>query len=396
MIKKGLFVILISMLFLTGCWDQRELSDITVVTGMAVDKSDEEKYTLTAEGLNAEEISGKTSSGFAPSIVFSIEGETLSELSQKMNIGVSKNFIYSHMRTLIISEDIAKEGMMEFLDFLERNREIRDDFNILIARNVKASDILKVTYQFQKSSALKLYTQLRSMVKNWGGDPNVRLNDLVQAWSSPGRQPAIAAVTIQGNPKKGVSSENMKKVTPDAIVTLDSLAIFKDNKLKGFLSLEDTRNYLWINDDLSRTSFSVPCAKDKYFIVKFYNSKTRPKAKLVKGIPVFHLKIRGEGYLDGTQCKEDLTNVKNTKKYEKETEKVLEKHIAATIKKVQDEYGSDIFGFGEMLYRQDYKNFKKVEKHWDETFKDAVVHIDVTVRIRRTGIRTKSLLTNQK
>lgn len=391
--KKGALGVLFCVFFLTGCWDQRELSEITVVTGIAVDKGKDEKYSLTAEGLNAEEISGKTAAGYAPSIVFTIEGKTLSELTQKINVGVSKNFIYSHMRTLIISEEIAREGILEFLDFLERNREIRDDFNILIARGTDAADILKVTYQFQKSSALKLYTQLRSSVKNWGGDPDVRLNDVVQAITSSGRQPVMAAVTIQGDPKKGDSVNNMEKVTPEAIVVLDSLAIFKNNKLEDFLPLDDTRNYLWIADKLARTSLSVPCAKNKYFNVQFYNSKTRPKARIINGIPKIDLKIRAEAYLDGTQCKGDLTKIKIFKKYEKLTKKLIEKNISAMIKKVQKEEGSDIFGFGEMLYRQDYKNFKRIEKRWDEKFKDAVVHPEVTVRIRRSGIRTNSLLT---
>ena len=126
---------------LAGCWDQRELSTITVITGMAIDKGKNGKYRLSVEGINAQELNAKTSSGYAPSLVLSLEGNTVSELTQKMSIKGSRNLVYSHMRTLIISKELAKEGMLQFLDYLERNREIRDDFNILIARNGKAEDI---------------------------------------------------------------------------------------------------------------------------------------------------------------------------------------------------------------------------------------------------------------
>lgn len=377
---------------LGGCWDQRELSTITVITGMAVDKGKDGKYRLSVEGINAQELNAKTSSGYAPSLVLSLEGNTVSELTQKMSIKGSRNLVYSHMRTLIISKELAREGMLQFLDYLERNREIRDDFNILIARNGKAEDILRVTYPFQKSTSLKLHSQLETMVKNWGGDPDVRLNEVISAWRSAGRQPVMAAVALQGNPKKGISVDNMKKLTPDALVVLDSLAVFKKEKLLGFLSLTDSRNYLWIEDNLKHTAMSVACGKNRNIAVQFYNSKARTKARIQFGKPVIHLNVRTESYLDGTQCKDDLKKVATFKKYEKLIEKEIKKNLETTIKKAQQKYRVDIFGFGEVAMQQDYRNFKKIKSHWDESFTDAELYVHVKVNLRRSGIRTKTLL----
>ncbi|KRF43633.1 Ger(x)C family spore germination C-terminal domain-containing protein [Paenibacillus sp. Soil787] len=59
-------------------------------------------------------------------------------------------------------------------------------------------------------------------------------------------------------------------------------------------------------------------------------------------------------------------------------------------KKVQVEYGSDIFGFGEDMYRQDTAAFKKVRQNWNEEFKRAVLKADVSIYIRRTGLKMKS------
>ncbi|MDF2788733.1 MAG: spore gernimation protein GerC [Neobacillus sp.] len=384
------------VLILSGCWDHRELSEITVVVGMAVDKGDNGKYTLTIEGINAKELSDKTSTGFAPSIFYALEGDTLAELSQKMNVGISKNLIYSHMKVLVISEEVLRDGLIDFLDFLERNREIRDDFNLVTTRNVKAADILGVTYLVQKSSSLKLHTQLNSLVESWGGDPNIRLNDFIQAYTSAGKRGVMAALTIQGDPEKGGSVENMKKVKPDALVVVDSLAIFKHDKLGAFLPLEDSRNYLWIINKLDKTVLTVECNKDKFLGVRIFNNKTKSKVSLIKGRAVINLRVNGEAYLDSIQCKEDLTQINTFVKYGKLTEKEIKKNLEATIKKLQQEYKADIFGFGEMLYRQDYKNFKRIEKNWDEYFEDAIVNVDVNVKLRRSGVKTKSLFSEQK
>ncbi|KAF0820704.1 Nutrient germinant receptor hydrophilic subunit C (GerKC/GerAC/GerBC) [Bacillus sp. ZZV12-4809] len=388
--------IFLTAILLTGCWDQRELGEITVVIGMAVDKGENDKYILTVEGVNATELNNRTASGFAPSIVFSAEGNSLAELAYRVNEGLSRHLIYSHMRTLIIGEELAKEGIIDFIDFLERNREIRDDFNILIAREAKGSDILKVTYQFQKSTSLKLHTQLDTMMKDWGGDPGVRMNDVITAWTTPGRQPVMAAVRINGEPEAGPNVENMMKVTPDALVVLDSLAIFKGDKLDGFLTLEDSRNYLWLQNKIDKTSITVKCSENRYMGIRVYDTRTKVKGKLKNGKADIHIKIRAESYINGTHCNDQFDKAKTFDENGQMAEKQINEMVAETIKKVQKEYGTDIFGFGEVVMREDYQDFKKVEKNWDEKFAQADIHVDTTLIIRRTGIRTKSFLQEVK
>lgn len=388
--------IVLMVILLSGCWDQRELGEITVVTGMAVDKGEDGKYTLTVEGINATELNNRTASGYAPSIVYSAEGNSLAELTYRVNEGISRHLIYSHMRTLIIGEELAEEGIIDFIDFLERNREIRDDFNILIARGAKGSDVLKVTYQFQKSTSLKLHTQLDTMMKDWGGDPGVRMNDVITAWTAPGRQPVMAAVRIKGDPEAGASAENMMKVTPDALVVLDSLAIFKGDKLEGFLTLEDSRNYLWIQNKINKTSITVKCNESQYMGLRVYDTRTKVKGKLENGKAKIDIKIRAEAYIDGTHCNDQFDKAKTYVENGEMAQKQINAMVGKTIEKVQQEYGTDIFGFGEFVLRQDYKNFKKVQNNWDEKFADADIHVDTTLIIRRTGIRTRSFLKEVK
>ena len=75
---------------------------------------------------------------------------------------------------------------------------------------------------------------------------------------------------------------------------------------------------------------------------------------------------------------------------------MLKNMYLKTIKTVQKDYGIDIFGFGEVVARQDYKNFKKVKDHWDEAFKDAEIDVAVNYKMRRAGIRTKGVFDRMK
>lgn len=225
-----------------------------------------------------------------------------------------------------------------------------------------------------------------------GGDPNVRLKDFVQALVSKGRSPVAAALTISGPNHTRSSTENMKHPEPPAIVTVPGMAVFADDKFAGYLPLEAVRDYLWTQNKLNQTSLSIPCAKGKFVNVQVYNSTTRVKARGQDGIPHLQLHIKVEAILDGTQCGADLSTLSSYLEHEKKTAEFIKEEVLGTIKKVQKDFGTDIFGFGEEMHVQDPAYFHKVSGNWDEAFKKANIQVKVDARIRRSGLDTKSLL----
>lgn len=74
---------------------------------------------------------------------------------------------------------------------------------------------------------------------------------------------------------------------------------------------------------------------------------------------------------------------------EKEELKIKE-DIENTIRKVQEEYKSDIFGFGEAIHRSNPEMWNLLKKDWDDReFPDLKVHTEVDVKIRRLGTTTQ-------
>lgn len=384
------------MLLLTGCWDQKELADISLAVGMAIDIGEDDKYVVTVEAINPAELNEQTAGGNAPTVIFSLEGNTLAEVAHKMNIGFSKIVIYSHMKTVVISKAIAEKGMLDFIDFLDRTREIRDDFNFIMVDEGKAAEVLKVLYTIQKSSSLKLTKQLKTGARLWGLDPDIRLADFINAYTSAGRQPVMAAVRIHGDPKKGATVDNLKKSELDAIVEIDSLAMFRDEKLVGTLPVEETRDYLWLQNRIKTTIVSIPCEKDNYIAMRLIHSHTKIKGDIQKGRPHIKLRIRAEGYMNGNQCNYPLNELGTYLKYEKLAADYIKERISKTIQQVQEEYGVDIFGFGEVVERQNPKKFKAYKNNWDEAFQNAQIDVEIDIKIRRSGLVSKGpLLRNE-
>lgn len=67
----------------------------------------------------------------------------------------------------------------------------------------------------------------------------------------------------------------------------------------------------------------------------------------------------------------------------------MEVNIESAVKKVQQEYGTDIFGFGIAFHHKYPKQWEKIKENWDEIFKNAEFQIEVKTSIIRTGLINK-------
>ncbi|MGG0718078.1 Ger(x)C family spore germination protein [Robertmurraya massiliosenegalensis] len=398
--KVRIFLLICSVSFiLTGCWDSTELNDVSIVTGISIDPGKEKKYRMTVGYVNASQLAPQEPSEGAPVSAMTLEGNSLPEISARMNVGVSRKLIFSHTRSLYINEAVAKkEGVGSFLDSLERSPQFRNDFNILITKGHEAELFTKINDPVEKVPSLKVQKQIKSILEGWGGEPGVRLTDFIDAIVSHGRSPVASSVIIKGNAEKAKNVESNMSIEAPAMIQLDGIAVFERDKLIGYLSLDDTRNYLW-TQKLESTMVDVPCGKlggneiDRiYFDIVITNNKSKIETFYRGQQPHLKVDIYSEARLNSMQCQKDLSKKETYIELEEMASQYIQAMIESTIKKVQDEFGVDIFGFGEALHRQDYQKAKEVEDKWNEEFIRADVDVNVHLAIRRSGIRNKSFL----
>ncbi|MGD6943333.1 Ger(x)C family spore germination protein [Cytobacillus gottheilii] len=388
-----LLLLILSTLLLSGCWDIKEVNEVSVVSGLAFDKGKEKQFRITIELLNPNELSAQTSSGNTASIVLGVEGDSIRDISHRLNEAISRKPIFSHMKTMFISEEIAEEGIKDLFDALDRDREIRNDFNIIVVEKPHtAADGLRITYPLQKVSTLKLNTQAENLYEEWGGDPNVRLKDVIDSLVSHGKEPVVAMVKIIGDDQKASNAQNLQNTTPSGYLKINGLALFKDGKLIGKLPISGTRNYLITQNQLKRTSYYITCEKEKTIDFFLKDIRVKSSVKMKQNKPSFKFTIIAEGDLQGTQCPERLSSFVTTQEYEERLSKKIEEDFLQTIKLVQEEYKSDIFGLGELFYKSYPMLFKKVQHVWNEEFTSAEVDVKASVQIRRNGFKNDSYI----
>ncbi|AMQ07004.1 Ger(x)C family spore germination protein [Sporosarcina sp. resist] len=389
--KKYTFVLLILSLVLTGCWDRRELNEIAITLALGIDKVDEE-FQLTAQVVVPSEVSMKQSSGRSTVTLFQATGETIFEAFRKMTIDSPRKIYPGHLRMLVIGEELAKAGVGESLDLLSRDWELRSDFYVVVAKDKTAAEILNVTTPIESIPANKMFNTLKTSEENWAVTKGVTLDELLGDFITDGKDAVLTGIQVFGNQEVGSSKQNVESITPAAQIQYDYLAVFRQDKLVGWLNESESKGYNYIIDSVKSTVASISCPEEGKVSIEVINSKSELKGKINKGEPEVNVTIEVEGNVGEVECHIDMKDTKTIDALEKSYEKELKEIVHQTIETLQKQYNSDIFGFGQAIHRSNPKTWKKIKNQWDEEFTELTVNVEVDMKIRDTGTVSNSFL----
>lgn len=145
-VKRALyvsFIIFFCCVVMTGCWSRRELNELSIAFALGLDYADGE-HVVTVQIINPGEISpaqggeGGGGEARAPVATFTTRGATLFEAVRRMTKVVPRKVFLSYVRIVVIGEALAKQGIVDVLDFLLREDEFRTDFYLLVAKDSQA------------------------------------------------------------------------------------------------------------------------------------------------------------------------------------------------------------------------------------------------------------------
>ncbi|WP_409344900.1 Ger(x)C family spore germination protein [Paenibacillus sp. MBLB4367] len=385
-------VMALGTMLLAGCWSRRELNDISIAVGVGVDKRDGQ-YEVSVQVVNPQEIAAKRGTQFAPVTMYQETGQTIMGTFRRMTTHSPRKIYLAHLRIMVISEQLAREGIKPILDFFSRDHELRTDFYVVVAKNNRVDRVLAVLRLLEKIPATNLYKILENSEKFWSPTSGVFLDQLISDMITPGRSPVLSGVEVEGDIKESDSLSNLDKTLGNAFLKYSSIGVFRKDKLIGWLNEEESRAFNFIQNKVKRSVGEIACPGGGKLALELIRSKTTIKAVMKNGKPEIEIAIRSEGNVAEVQCDIDLTKLETIAQLERLSNQKLKAMIDKTVHRVQKEYKADIFGFGETINRSHPNVWKEHESDWEEAFAALPVHVKVDFKIRRTGTQTNSYQT---
>ncbi|WP_309244759.1 Ger(x)C family spore germination protein [Cohnella silvisoli] len=394
-----MFISLVWVSFLTGCWNRKEMNELAIVLAAGIDKVDD-RYRFSAQVVDPGQVSSRKGGGGgrAPATLYTEEADTIFEAVRKITRISPRKLYFSHLRIFVIDESLAKEGMAEVLDFLNRDHEIRSDFYIVVSKGVKAEDTLKILTAVETIPANQLFSSLDASERNWSPSMTVTIDSLIDDLISDGKNPVLTGLRVVGELETGKSKRNVENIDPPGRLRYSGLAVFKKDRLIGWLNEDESRGYNFIMDNVKSSVGNVTCPGEGKVIGEVIRANTVVKGMVYRGRPQVNINVRIEGNVGEVECATlDLTKKDTIRELEKKMGKKIGKSMESVIEKAQNSYKSDIFGFGKAIRRSNPKAWKTLKKGWDEEyFTDLRVTINVDYKIRGTGTMGKSFLNEMK
>ena len=371
-----LIIIFLSQIAISGCWDYIEIEDRLIVVGLAIDKCKEtSKYIVTVETVSPK----GTGEIDIESDLISMKGETIFDAIRNVILYSGKKMYWSHEKVLIISEEIAKEGIIPALDLITRDSETRADILLLVSKEETAREILEGVDKVHSTISFHLEDMLKAQ-EHISKYKTSKLWLLLDELASEGISATVPTVEMMFKQE-------------EIIPKVYGIAVFKRDKMVGWLDGIETRSFLIIRDEIKEPVIVVKEVGDTEIdvTVEVYTNKVKVKPELKDEEIIMKIIVEMEVGIGEIVGSEDFISKGGREKLEKASEELIKSQMEHVIKKVQREYESDIFGFGSIVRREMPNVWKKVKSYWNEIFVDLKTEISVDVTVKGSGLTSKPI-----
>jgi len=377
---KVLRMLLISgmtMILLTGCWNRVEINDIAIVTAIGLDLVEDDQLRLTLQvAVPSKLVTGGTGeSGGKSTIVISETGATVSEAYRNIQGKLSRRIFFSQSRVLLIGEDLAKKGVFHIVDFHTRYAEPRINSFIMFTKG-KASKIINSMPKFESVSAEEMRELAKMGLK-------VYVRDFLNMLLTEGIEPFASQFTLK---PLEVSTKNKSGETQ----AVSGIAVFKGDKLVGWMDEVETRGLLWIRNEIKTGVITIKIPEEKgggNISMEIVRGETNIVPILKQGELKLDVDVVTELSVIENDSKVNLHETKVIEEIQTNAEEEISKRIEMIIEKAKKEYKSDIFGFGQSVYKKYPKEWNThYKKNWENEFAQTKVTIHSKALVRRIGL----------
>lgn len=383
--KLGLILTLFLItLCISGCYNYHELENLAIVTGMSIDKQDEE-YTIGVLVANSKKQEASSKEGESQTIVYEGKGNSVMEAFYNIDLESPKQLYIGHLAIVLIDENIAKNEIEKISDILIRSPESRKNFYVAVAKDAKASDILKITSPLESYPSESVSMNLKNASTYQGISTDLTYSEFIASMLTTGISPTLPSITIEGDVDKGEKQDNLKTTDPETKVKLDTLAIFRNTKFIGYVSKEESKMINILN---KRTKYAMETIQyqDSRVVFHLSNFKITRKAELKDKTPVLTITFKATAAINEINTNANLSDPNTIQEIQTGLEQKMTKQIQNTIDAMQKRYKTDIFGFGNLFYQKYPDYFKEVESKWnEEEFQKVKTKINMNIDLETKG-----------
>ncbi|MDQ6597732.1 Ger(x)C family spore germination protein [Bacillus salipaludis] len=366
------------------------LNKISIVSAIGIDKN-EKGYIASIQIYNPT-ANSKEGAAEIGAYTYSAQGRTIPEAIDRIHNKLARTIFLDNTEVAVLGESLVKsDEISSITHYFMRESNLPANIKIVISKGVKAEKLLQIFTPVQKISGNRLDEMLTRKRESWGNLTDITSNKIKEMVNRKRTELTIPYISIKGDLLKGSSKDNIEKATPEALIEIEGLAVFKHQRFSYWLSSSESNLYGLTKTKIRDTTLITKCQRGSGYVTwKDVRGKPVIQIQDKKGAPAFLLQLQIKGKLSDVSCNLDTSTIKAISSLEHDAELELQKQINQLIVKTQNKK-TDINGFGEVLYRKQPKRWNKVKNNWNSVYSTAQIQTNVKVDLMDIGEISSSL-----
>ncbi|MBY0205173.1 spore germination protein KC [Paenibacillus intestini] len=370
---------------LTGCWDREEINDVAFVIGIAADKEgDEYRSSLQIalpgqSGASGSEGGGGGTNGDKPWFILSNTDRTLRGTTLKGQKSLSRRIYYAHRRTILIGEELARDGVAPMLDLFTRYPLNRLSALPVVTRG-EAHKVMDTDAPIEKFPSEMVRELCFLNMRN----PR-SLKTFIDSILDEGVDPFLPIASVSDSVPEGWKGA----VTN---IKLDGLAIFKKDKLVGMMDKAPADALILAMGEANEPEVMIKAPRGKGdMFIKLNENNSSLHPKIVNGKVSVTIQMYAKGVLVDNESDYGDRREKEILNLNEAVHRKIKEDIEEGVRLVQKKFKADIIGIGRSIHRQLPKEWDKIKDRWEVLYPEVQVTVDPHVIIENVGIVNKPI-----
>lgn len=327
--KKYIFALLVVVVMFNAFDNLKEITNLAIVSVLGLDVDEEGNYIATVEIIAGDKENNKKT------ILEKATGNSIQEAIRNIIDKTPQRLYLAHLETLIVSEDIAKSGIDNIVDFFIRDNDASNNFYLFVSKEKTAGEVIEKISE-QEVSMLEM---LKSSEKYRGNANTKTLSQCIQQILKVGSDICVNSC--------GINEDE---------IYIGEMAYFKEWKMQGYMSKDESIMYNILDKNVVSPILKTG-EKENLIIVEIVTNDVKFGLKDNKvNIDInMEVNISEVGKAISLESKEKVREVENI------LENEVKDRVEDFVRKYQIERGVQILGFENLYYRKKKEYPQNVE-----------------------------------
>ncbi|NLV16787.1 MAG: Ger(x)C family spore germination protein [Syntrophomonadaceae bacterium] len=322
-------------------------------------------------------------------------GQTCYQAIRNLSTQSPRIIFWGHNRLTLLGENMAKSGVSEVLDLLQRNHEVRSSMDVMSVRNASIDEVMATMFELERQPVKGFFGLLWSIQRRNSTSFPQSVLELSRKIETEGMEPVIPSVEVvnRSDEETAAPGQLREEVVMDS-VRINGMAAFKEDKLVGWLADRESRGVLWVLGKAQRGILVIRDPRDdnNLISIRIGASSSKIVPEIVDDRPVIRVVVEAEG--DPLEIDGDASFLHHPEIWasmERRMAAVIRNEIQMALTAGQQQFQSDIFGFGRAFYSKYPHEWQLIKDNWDNIFPTLEVQLDIIANLKEPGLTVEGV-----